>query len=215
MTSPPMRMIPSFVMFSLCAASLHAQARPTTPPPARDTTTSARPGRQSWTSDRATFGVGDVITVLIDERTLASAHLTENHADRRTKDLGAHVAPPASGGVPTPPIEASVSLGSDGKSRRTGEASRDNAFVTSMSARVIAVSPNGSLQISGRKMVTVDKSKQEVAIQGWIRAQDISPSTNSVASARIADAEISYVQQGNLGKPKSSILGRLIGAIWP
>jgi flagellar L-ring protein precursor FlgH len=204
-------------LFAACLAGapLLAHAQSKAPAgrgaPPRDTSTTARPGRQSWTSDRITFGVGDVVTILIDERTLASAHLTDNHADKRTKDLGLDVAPPA-GAVP---ISGTVSFDKDGKSRRSGEATRQNAFVAEMSARVVAVSPSGTLQVQGRKLVNVDKSKQEVVITGWIRSQDISAATNTVASSRLADAEITYVQQGGLGKPKGSILGKLIGAIWP
>jgi flagellar L-ring protein precursor FlgH len=184
-------------------------------PPTTDSASTARPGRQSWTSGRGTFAVGDVVTVLIDERTLATARLTDNHADSRGRNLGIDASLPTTGGVPPAPIAGSVSMDQDNKSRRSGEATRNNAFIGAMSARVVAVSPSGALQISGRKLVTVDKSAQELVVTGWIRAQDVSPSTNSVPSARLADAEITYAQQGSLGKPKSSIIGRLLGAIWP
>jgi len=64
-------------------------------------------------------------------------------------------------------------------------------------------------------MVAVDKSKQQVTLTGWVRPQDISVSTNTVPSWRLADAEIAYGQQGSLGKPKTGLLTKLLDVIWP
>ena len=68
------------------------------------------------------------------------------------------------------------------------------------------------LQISGHKLVDVDKNQQDVTVSGWIRPQDIAVGSNTVESARIADATINYVQKGALGRPRSGILGRVLGS---
>ena len=102
-----------------------------------------------------------------------------------------------------------------GDSRKRGQALRENDFRSQMSARVIGVSPTGMLKIRGHKLVNVDKNQQDVVVTGWIRPQDIAVGTNSVESARIADAEIDYAQKGALGAPRSGILSRVLGAIWP
>jgi len=81
--------------------------------------------------------------------------------------------------------------------------------------RVIAVSPTGMLQIRGHKLVNIDKNQQDVVVTGWIRPQDISPATNAVLSSHIADAEIDYAQKGAIGTPKSGVLSKILGAIWP
>ncbi len=74
--------------------------------------------------------------------------------------------------------------------------------------------PNGTLQVKGRRVVDVDKAKQDVTLAGWVRAQDVTPQ-NVVESSRIADAQLTYVSPGPLGKPKQGILSRVIGIIWP
>lgn len=166
--------------------------------------------RRSWTSDRPHLDVGDIVTVLIDERTLASAILRDTDADRRGRDMDVSISTP--GATST---GARVSSGQDVDSRRTGEAVRQNNFRSEVSARVVEISPTGMLKIEGKKDVMVDKSEQTVTISGWIRPNDISGSTNIVESWRMADAQIAYTQSGNLGKPKSGILTRVLGVIWP
>jgi flagellar basal body L-ring protein FlgH len=38
---------------------------------------------------------------------------------------------------------------------------------------------------------------------------------NQVESWRVADAQLLYTSEGSLGKPKGSIIGRILGAVWP
>jgi flagellar L-ring protein precursor FlgH len=63
-------------------------------------------------------------------------------------------------------------------------------------------------------MVDVDKNKQLMTLSGWLRPQDVS-TTEEAASSRVADAQIVYTAQGSLGKPRSGILTRLLGVVWP
>jgi flagellar basal body L-ring protein FlgH len=47
-----------------------------------------------------------------------------------------------------------------------------------------------------------------------VRAQDIT-SRNLVESWRLANAELIYASTGDLGKPKKSMLSRILGMLWP
>ncbi len=171
--------------------------------------------RMSWTSDRMRFGIGDIVTILVDEATLATANLTDNNSERRSKGLGLNITPPASPGAPSAAMDVSMSFDNNGDSRKSGEAVRKNAFRTQVSARVVAISPTGMLQVKGKKTVNVDKNEQDVTISGWIRPQDVNPGTNAVMSSRLADADVQYAQKGDLGKPRSGLLSRMLGALWP
>lgn len=171
--------------------------------------------RTSWTSDRMRFGIGDIVTILIDESTLASANLTDNNSEHRTKGFGLNITPPASPGAPSAAMDVSMSFNNNGDSRKSGEAVRKNAFSAKVSARVVAVSPTGMLQLKGKKTVNVDKNQEDVTITGWVRPQDINPGTNTVVSSRLADADVQYAQKGDLGKPRSGLLSRMLGALWP
>jgi flagellar L-ring protein precursor FlgH len=171
--------------------------------------------RQSWTSDRMRYGIGDIVTIVIVERTQASANLTDNSFETRQKRLGLDVEPPASPSGASTNMKATMDFSADGDSRKRGEALRQNDFRSLISARVVAVSPTGMLQLRGHKLVNVDKNRQDVVVTGWVRPEDIAVSSNSVESSRIADAEITYVQQGALGRPRAGMISRILGALWP
>ena len=171
--------------------------------------------RQSWTSDRQRFGIGDIVTIMIDERTLATANLVDNNSETKKKGMGLDIEPPASPGAPSSAMKMDMSFNQNGDSRKNGEATRQNTFRSALSARVIAVSPSGMLQVRGKKMVNVDMNQQDVTVTGWIRPQDVNIGTNTVESTRLADAEVVYGQKGELGKPRAGLLSRMLGAIWP
>ncbi|MBI2797102.1 MAG: flagellar basal body L-ring protein FlgH [Gemmatimonadetes bacterium] len=201
------------------AVALPAQANNATKRPAApvvaDSFALQPVSRGSWTSDRQRYGIGDIVTIVIDERTLASANLTDNNAESRKKSLGLDIAPPSSPGAPSAEMRATFDFNQSGDSRTKGDAVRGNSFRSALSARVIAVSPTGMLQVRGKKMVNVDQNQQEVTVTGWVRPQDIAVGSNTVESSRVADAEVVYGQKGALGKPRSGMLSRVLGALWP
>lgn len=75
-----------------------------------------------------------------------------------------------------------------------------------------ALEPNGALRIEGTKMLVIDDHEQQVTVRGIIRPQDIS-SLNTVESWRVAEAEVLYATDGNLGQAEKSMLMRLLGWI--
>jgi flagellar L-ring protein precursor FlgH len=173
-----------------------------------------RPSMRGWTGDRRSFAVGDIITVLVDDYTISTAIKDDIAAQRRNRDLGfgADISPPGEGaGISA---DASIRSRNDADSRQRGEARRENRFQSEMSVRVVALGPNGTLQVRGARLVDVDKGKQNVALTGWVRAQDVS-AANMVESTRIADAQLTYLSAGPLGKPKQGIVSRVIGLVWP
>jgi len=201
---------------TLAAAPLGAQAPATAPAaaPAAAAQPTVRPVRQSWTSARRSFATGDIVTVYIDEYTLAAANTSNSASDRKSRDLGIDARISTGPGAATN-INADIGTDNNADSRQRGEALRQNRFQSEMSVRVVAVDPaSGLLQIKGTKLVNLDKNRQEVTLTGWVRPQDVS-AQNAVESSRIADAELVYTGKGNLGKPKTGILGRVLGMVWP
>jgi flagellar L-ring protein precursor FlgH len=209
----------SCFVFALCAVvsgTLGAQAAPPAGPPRgpsamppADSAPARRPPR-SWTADRRDFAIGDIITIFVDENTAASANKANTATDRKSRKMGFDATLPA----PAAGKSAGIESNNDGESRQNGEATRGNHFVGQISVKVIAVSKEGNLQIKGSKMVDVDKNKQLMTLSGWLRPQDVS-TTEEAASSRVADAQIVYTAQGSLGKPRSGILTRLLGVVWP
>ena len=207
-------------------SSLRAQTPPVTTPPATPagaatqtvaTTTAtnptlsaaaARPVRESWTADRRSFAVGDLITVLIDDYTIATA-LKENTAtDTRTRGLS------ASARLPTSTKNIGLDTRNNADQQQRGSSRRENRFQNELSVRVMAIAPNGLLQLKGTKNINVDKSGQDIVFTGFARPQDIS-TTNMVESNRVADAQLGYLSPGPLGKPKQGLISKVLGGLWP
>lgn len=169
-------------------------------------------GRASWISDRRLFTVGDVLTVMVDEFTLASANLgnTNTNNRRNTKDASLNVRMPSSslGG------SAGLSATDNNEQNQRGEAVRQNRFQSEMTVRVIEVLPGGVLRVEGKKVLNVDKNAQEVVMSGFVRPQDVG-AFNQVDSWRVGELRLDYKADGQLGKPKQGIIGRIFGMVWP
>jgi flagellar L-ring protein precursor FlgH len=223
MTLSRTRLLTIAALGSLMATSLvHAQAAAqaaTQPPkptngaaPAAAATaapaTPAVPVRSSWVSDRRDFAVGDIITVLIDDYTISTAVKEDLATDTRSRGLSMNAQLPSS--------NKSVGIDSRNTADQTkrGQAKRENRFQNEMSVRVVAVAPNGLLQVKGTKKIDVDKAQQDIVFTGFIRPQDITTG-NSVESSRVADISIGYVSPGPLGTPKQGMLTKILGALWP
>jgi flagellar L-ring protein precursor FlgH len=168
----------------------------------------------SWTADRREFAVGDIITVLVSDVTLASATKSQSGSDQQSRKNGLDLEPPKVGTSALPSIDGSFSTDKSAQSKQTGDAKRNLSFQGDISVRVLSVDKNGLLQIKGSKVVDVDKNKQTLNFTGWVRPEDIS-ATNIVASERVADVSLTYQLSGALGKTRGGIVGRLINVFWP
>ncbi len=199
----------------LAPIALSAQATPpagatgaaTTPAnaPANATATSVR---ASWIADRRQFVVGDIITVLVDDYTISTAVKENSAQDTRNRGLGLNARLPASS------RNVGIDTRNTADQTQRGQARRENRFQNEMSVRVVAVGPNGLLQVKGTKKIDIDKAMQDIVFSGWVRAQDVSVS-NLVESSRVADVQLGYASPGPLGKPKQGILTKVVGALWP
>lgn len=195
---------------SALAPALHAQqtrgaaAADSTP----RLTSTALPGRQSWLSDRRDFHLGDIVTILVDEYTLTSLDKQVNATDNRRHSLGFGLTTPSGN------KDVDITSNNDAESQNHGLDARTNRLTTEMSARVVAIAPNGLMQLKGTKGIIVEQSKVHLTLSGWVRVQDVSPQ-NIVQSYRMADADLDYKADGPLGQAKSGIIGRLLGAFWP
>jgi flagellar L-ring protein precursor FlgH len=196
------------VLLALIAPMLMAQSRD------KD---DATPRRRiaSWTADRREYSVGDVITVLVSEATLASATKSQTGSDQQTRKNGMGIEPPKVGPLTSlPSIDGSMSMDKNAQSKQNGDAKRGVNFKGDISVRVVGIDKNGQLQIKGTKTVDVDKNKQVLSFSGWVRPEDIS-TANLVASERIADAALTYQLSGDIGKTRGGLVGRLLNVFWP
>jgi flagellar L-ring protein precursor FlgH len=176
------------------------------------------PGRRkisSWTADRRDYEIGDVITVLVSEATLASATKSQSGTDQQSRKNDVGIDLPKVGPLTSlPNIDGTMSTGKSSSSKQSGNATRGVNFRGDISVRVVEIDKRGQLKLQGTKSVDVDKNRQKLEFSGWVRPEDIGKD-NIVASERVADVALTYQLNGDIGKTRGGIIGRLLSVFWP
>ena len=170
--------------------------------------------RGSFTADRREFGIGDVITVKLNESTIASANKEQDGTDQTSRANDVSLQPPQMGASALPAMAASLGADKNASSTQSGAAQRNVTFQGDITVRVDSVDKRGVLHVKGQKVVDVDQNKQTLTFTGAIRPQDVSP-FNVIESNRVADAQLAYVVSGALGKTRGGLLSRILSSIWP
>ena len=151
-------------------------------------------GYAPLTSGARASMVGDVLTILLVERTQATKSAASN--TDRSGTIG--LTPPATGPLALfdpSDVAASGTAKFDGK----GAATQSNALSGEISVTIAAVYPNGTYLVRGEKLLTLNRGDEMIRISGIVRAADIS-TDNRVLSTRVADARISYAGKGDVAR---------------
>jgi Flagellar basal body L-ring protein len=156
----------------------------------------------SMFTDRKARGVGDLVTLIIVERSEASQAARTTTAKDAELTIGPGV------GVLQGVIPLIGATGGDSLTAG-GSTTRGSSLTTKMTVRVVEVLPNGIFRIEGRQQIVVNGEEQEIIVSGLVRPQDIAPD-NTVLSTYVADAAISFKGAGPLGdKQQPGLLTRL------
>ncbi|MEB3283812.1 MAG: flagellar basal body L-ring protein FlgH [Candidatus Sericytochromatia bacterium] len=158
---------------------------------------------------RPYLGVGNLITVVVTERTIAeSSALTNRRKDGRIRtdfDFG--------GLIPGLLQNATDIRGRD-DFQGEGLTSRNGRLQMDVTARIEEVLPNGTLRIVGSKLLRVNDEETNITIRGIVRPLDISPD-NRIDSSRVADANIDVKGSGPAtAKATPGLLTRLFNWLW-
>ena len=161
-----------------------------------------RTGARAFFKDQRAQRVGDIVTVKVEITDQASL---ENKTERsRTGKNGLNIE--ALSGIEEnfPGWFAGAPTGVDlvdagGTSESTGEGTvdRKETLTTSIAAVVTQVLPNGNMVIEGRQEVRVNFEVRELIVAGIVRPEDIG-ADNTIESAKIAEARISYGGRGQI-----------------
>ena len=165
-----------------------------------------------WLSDGRRFVQGDIITIVVDEFTSASADRTTSAREDRTSDVAAGFR--SFGGTSATGQDVDLGTLLASQSSQRGRDIRQDRMSSEVSVRVLEVEPNGTLRIEGTKKVVIDEHEQEVTVRGAVRPQDIS-SANTVESWRVAEAEVLYATDGSLAQADKSFIMKILGWIIP
>ncbi|MDQ8032375.1 flagellar basal body L-ring protein [Bordetella genomosp. 1] len=143
--------------------------------------------------DRRPRNVGDIVTIVLEERTNAAKNVATNTSRTGAGSLAVTAAPSFMDGVINDKLNTGITGANtaDGK----GTSSANNTFTGTITTTVMGVLPNGNLQIAGEKQIAINRGSEYVRISGIVDPRSIT-GTNSVSSTRVADARIEYRSKG-------------------
>ena len=182
----------------LVAAKKPSEFEPTFAPPqppvavANGSIFQASRGYAPLTSGTRAAAVGDLLTVVLVERTQAAKSAVANTG--RSGDIG--LSPPVTGPLAlfTP---QEFNMGGDSKFDGKGQAAQSNTLSGEVSVTVAEVYPNGTMLVRGEKSIRLNRGDEFVRFAGLVRQSDVS-ADNRVPSTRVADAKITYTGRGEI-----------------
>lgn len=212
---------------------------PPAPAPVRTTPGAIFPGDPPSGSflffDRKARGVGDLVTVVINENTKAQSDATTD-LQRKSSLKGGADSDVSLQNLVTKPIKSILKLGGlaqdtsiaapgtnvnvletdattkfagDGSTERTGKIT---AVVT---CRVVEVLPGGLFRVRGRRSMIVNHEQQFLTVEGYLRQQDIAIN-NTVPSTALADSRLTFDGVGVVDdKQRPGIFARVVDWIYP
>ncbi|MFK7912683.1 MAG: flagellar basal body L-ring protein FlgH [Pseudomonadales bacterium] len=145
--------------------------------------------------DRRALGVGDVVTIRLEERTTSQ------------KSAETSVTKDTSNQIINPKLLGSLIRGTgtddlnlmDSNTDFSGGAASDqsNSLSGTLTAVIAEVYPNGLMRVRGEKWLNLNRGEEYLRVSGLLRPADIDDD-NSVSSTRLADARIAYSGTGAL-----------------
>lgn len=146
----------------------------------------------SLVGDRRARRVGDLVTILLVERTQARKSATAGASRDSETSITLPDTPPFTS-VPN----GLLSGGMQQNFKGNGSAAQDNQLIGEITVSVARVLPNGVLMIAGEKRLTLNRGEEQVQLTGMVRIDDLGPD-NTVLSTRVADARFRYSGTGQI-----------------
>jgi flagellar L-ring protein precursor FlgH len=166
--------------------------------------------------DHWVWRVGDIVTVEIQQNATASKSVSQNIG--RTENVQSQLNNFFGLQLKWGKANPNLSYQSANALAGSGATAQADAFVTTVSAMVRRVRPNGDLVIAGSDEVQLVGGHEYIRIAGVVRPQDIQNS-NIVASTQMAEAHIEFSGDGETYlAPKMGFMQRLfltVSTIWP
>ena len=163
--------------------------------------------------DRRARNVGDVITIVLNEKLQASK---QSNSDVAKAGSTALAIPTMIGHLPLKFLSGtSVSGTSDTTFAAKGDSASSNAFTGVITVTVIEVLGNGNLLVSGEKQIGINQGSEFIRFSGVINPIFV-VNNNTVSSTQVADARIEYRGTGYIDEAQTmGWLSRLFMTVSP
>ncbi len=157
--------------------------------------------------------VGDILTVQLIEETSASKSAntsTSKSTEATLANPNIFGRPVTRNGIPL----LGGTLEGDTTFDGAGASNQSNSLEGDITVTVVERYPNGNLRIRGEKWVTLNQGREFIRLAGIVRPFDVGPD-NTVASTRIADAQITYSSRGALAAAnRMGLFARFFNSLW-
>jgi flagellar L-ring protein precursor FlgH len=158
--------------------------------------------------DRRARHVGDVLTLVITEKTSA----VKAGASSGNKSGSASVAMPK-------PLQSTfgnpLSVSNDSKYADGDNQSASNTFTGTMGVTVVEVLSNGNLIVAGEKQVAMNKGVEFIRFSGMVNPDNIATG-NTVQSTAVADARVEYRTNSQIDRAEmASMASRFFQSLLP
>lgn len=158
--------------------------------------------------DRRARHIGDVLTLVITERT--SANKAGTSSGNKTGNVSAAMPKKLQSTFGNPLAVSSESSYSDGDNQTAS-----NAFTGTMGVTVVEVLANGNLIVAGEKQVGMNKGTEYIRFSGMINPDSIATG-NTVQSTAVADARVEYRTANGIDRAElSSMASRFFQSLLP
>ncbi|HEY9279617.1 MAG TPA: flagellar basal body L-ring protein FlgH [Eoetvoesiella sp.] len=145
--------------------------------------------------DRRPRNVGDIVTIVIQEKTNAAKNVATSTDRSGSASMGLDVMPSVAPSWLGP--QQNFEVGGANASEGKGSTRADNTFSGTLTTTVIGVLPNGNLQIAGEKQMAINRGSEYIRFSGVVDPRSITGS-NTVSSTQVADARIEFRSKGTM-----------------
>jgi flagellar L-ring protein precursor FlgH len=158
--------------------------------------------------DRRARHVGDVLTLVITERT--TANKTGSATGNKSGSVNATIPGKLASTFGNPLAVSSTNTYTDGDTQAAS-----NAFTGTMGVTVVEVLANGNLIVAGEKQVGMNKGTEYIRFSGMINPDSIATG-NTVQSTAVADARVEYRTANTIDRAEvSSMASRFFQSLLP
>lgn len=175
--------------------------------------------QRGYFEDLRSSRVGDIVLIEIDEQADASGDSSTDLTRKGSLDMGIGnvfgLLTAVKAAMPELDPSHMLSFFNESDFAGRGNTSRKGALRGRIAVRISKQMPNGDLFLEGTKVIMINNEEYHLYVSGLARAVDIG-ADNSVASSRIADAEVEFTGRGDIAdQQRKGLLGRALDKVNP
>ena len=150
--------------------------------------------------DRRARNVGDIITIVLNEKLQATKQSGTNA--QKSGDVSATI-PTLRGNLPLKFLQGTqIDANSSSKFGGKGDSASSNQFTGTITVTVVEVLSNGNLIVSGEKQIGINQGSEFIRFSGVVNPVTVI-NNNTVSSTQVADARIEYRGTGYIDEAQT------------